>query len=108
MVPLPRARDIFLLPTDTFFRYRRDQYVIIHPRTDLHEGEMLAERLKHAIAELCRDSRVEKTFTATVSQANMPDDGDSVYALIVAAKRNADSEVSGKANHIDQSPKSIH
>jgi len=97
-----------LLSTDAFFRYRRDQYVIIHPWTDSHEGEMFAQRLKHAVAELCRDPRVEKMFTASVSHAHMPDDGDSVYALIVAAKRRADSEVARKASRPDGSPKSIH
>ena len=97
-----------LRSTDIFFRYKRDQYVIIHPRPDSDDGDMLARRLKRAMEELSQELRLETIFRTYVTQANMPDDSDSLEELILNAKQTADLEVDRKSNSMTKSPESIH
>jgi putative nucleotidyltransferase with HDIG domain len=97
-----------LRSTDVLLRYQRDQYVIIHRRVDSDDGETLARRLKRAIEELSQELRFENTLRTSVIQANMPDDSDSLDELILAARRNADSETDRTPNHMGKLPGSIH
>jgi len=103
-----RCLSRHLRATDIFFRYKGDQYVIIHRRIDSGDGEMLARRFKLAIEELSHELRLERTLRGHVMLANMPDDGDSLDELMVAAKRDAERDVDRKSNQIGRWPESIH
>jgi putative nucleotidyltransferase with HDIG domain len=105
---LSRCIKFHLRSTDIFFKYARDQFVIIHRRIDSDDGELMAQRLQRAIEELCREMRLESTLKAYVTQADMPDDSDSLDELILAARRNADREGDRKSSQISKSPRSIH
>jgi len=97
-----------LRATDICFRYKRDQYVIIHRPIESGDGELLVRRLRIAIEELSLELRPERRLRGHVTLANMPDVSDSLDELVLAAKRDADQEVARKTNHVGKSPESIH
>jgi len=94
--------------TDVFFRYQLNQYVIVQRRTDRIDGEKLTRRVKQAVQELRRELRQEDSFTASVVLARMPEDGESLQDVVVAARRRADLEMGTGAERLADPPGSIH
>jgi len=94
--------------TDVFFRYQLNQYVIVQRRTDRIDGDKLTRRVKHAVQELRRELRQEDSFTASVVLARMPEDGESLQDVVVAARRRADLEMGTGAERLTEPPGLIH
>jgi putative nucleotidyltransferase with HDIG domain len=94
--------------TDVFFRYQLNQYVIVQRRTDRIDSDKLTRRVKQAVEELRRELRQEDSFTASVVHARMPEDGESLQDVVVAARRRADLEMGTGAERLAEPPGSIH
>jgi len=94
--------------TDIFFRYQRNQYVIVQRHTNRSDAEKLTRRVEEAVEELRRELRAEDSFTVSVVLARMPEDGESLQDVLLAARRRADLEMGSGAKRVAEPPESIH
>ena len=81
---LTRCLQHSLGPTDIFFRYQINQYVInVQRRTDRNDADKLTRRITQAIEDLDRELGAENGFAASVVLTRMPEDGESLQDLVM-------------------------
>jgi hypothetical protein len=106
---LDRCIGQHLRSTDIFFRDKDCQYIVIRTASDKHDTDALVVDLTNAIDMLFAELRFEKTRRVLLTHARTPEDGTSIYDLIlVAASRNADVEGRHNSLTAGRAPKSIH
>ena len=94
-------------PADDLFRYQGDQLLVLQFQTDTRLASAMAERIRQAVEAESVDARVRTRLRLAVGVATMPTDGQSMAALMVAAKRRVVSPP-GRLDDLSQPPESIH
>jgi diguanylate cyclase (GGDEF)-like protein len=105
--------DATLRASDFAGRYGGEEFVILLPQTDRHEGVVVAEKLRAAI-EAIVVPEVTRPITASLGLAVLPDDaGDSATLLrhadrlLYTAKANGRNRVEAISDHLKQSADTI-
>jgi diguanylate cyclase (GGDEF)-like protein len=83
---LCRLADVLRLHSreiDTAARYGGDEFVLVLPETDLHEGQQVAQR----ISERLRNDGEQPPLSVSAGAAIYPQDGSTVEELLGAADR---------------------
>lgn len=94
-------------PADVIFRYRNDEFVVALLRTDTVLATSLGDRIRNSAAAIAPHWVGVESVRLSVGVSQMPQDGDSVEALVRAARERigvtgAQSETHGHP------PESIH
>ena len=95
-------------PADALFRYQNDQLLVIQFQTDARLAAAMAERIRQAVETESVDARAKTRLRLAVGVSTMPEDGQSIEALIVAAKRRIGSPPGRQLDDLSQPPESIH
>ncbi len=90
---------------DILSRYAGDEFVAIMPMASQSMAEMIAERIRTAVAEHKFSVRTGKTVEVSISTgiACFPDDGETTEELLTAAARNMQRDKHTRKNLISLS-----
>ena len=90
---------------DILSRYAGDEFVAIMPMASQSMAEMIAERIRTAVAEHKFSVRTGKTVDVSISTgiACFPDDGETTEELLTAAARNMQRDKHTRKNLISLS-----
>jgi diguanylate cyclase (GGDEF)-like protein/putative nucleotidyltransferase with HDIG domain len=90
---------------DILSRYAGDEFVAIMPMASQSMAEMIAERIRSAVAEHKFSVRTGKTVEVSISTgiACFPDDGETTEELLTAAARNMQRDKHTRKNLISLS-----
>jgi diguanylate cyclase (GGDEF)-like protein/putative nucleotidyltransferase with HDIG domain len=90
---------------DILCRYAGDEFVAIMPMASQSMAEMVAERIRKAVAEHKFSVRTGKTVAVSISTgvACFPEDGESTEELLTAAARNMQHDKHNRKNLISLS-----
>jgi diguanylate cyclase (GGDEF)-like protein/putative nucleotidyltransferase with HDIG domain len=88
---------------DILSRYAGDEFVAIMPMASLTMAEMVAERIRKAVAAHQFSVRTGKTIEVTVSSgiSCFPADGETTEELLTAAARNMQQEKNSRKNLVN-------
>lgn len=95
-------------PADVLFRYEGDQFLILQFQTDKLLATAMADRISLAVETESVGGRARGKVRVALGVAAMPDDGQSVDALIKSAKRIVARAIGQTAEDLKQPPESIH
>jgi hypothetical protein len=86
---------------DVLLRYDNDDFIVLQPHTDRFTAEELAGRLRLAIDRELANRNLTAVLRVGLGLSSLPEDGQSVQALVLAAQQRAvevGSAQEGKAN----------
>jgi diguanylate cyclase (GGDEF)-like protein/putative nucleotidyltransferase with HDIG domain len=95
-------------PADVLFRYASDEFVIVLLHTDKMLAAAIGNRIKHAVQSQSSQDLGAVRIKASVGVASMPHDGDSVEALISAARQYLKSSPANRTTPNADGSSSIH
>ena len=93
---------------DVLFRYEADQFLVLQFHTDKSIATAVADRIGQAVETDSATGRAKGQVRIAVGVAAMPDDGQSVDALIKSAKKMSVRPTAHAVEELNQPPESIH
>jgi diguanylate cyclase (GGDEF)-like protein/putative nucleotidyltransferase with HDIG domain len=93
---------------DVLCRYEGDQFLVLQFQTDRVLATSMAERIVRAVDTESIGDRAKGLVRIVVGISATPDDGQSVDALIKAAKRRVGRHTAPTTDDLNQPPESIH
>jgi diguanylate cyclase (GGDEF)-like protein len=94
--------------SDFLFRYEDDQFLVLQFQTDSGLATAIAERIGRSVATESTRGLPHGVVRVALGVSVMPDDGQSVDALIKSAKRRLGHLAAQTAYDPNQPPESIH
>lgn len=93
-------------PTDILFRYDGSSFLVVQFQTDRKLASMMADRIRHTVEVESPSGTDDVRVTMGVSVS--PEDGQSVDALIAAARRKGEFPSLPSGDDLNQPPESVH